>query len=165
MNGLSDAGRWLSYQQLRHAAEFKTGNIAVHWRGLSESHAEDLRARVLLGWRPIAEHSSLDLLEFDGGLEIRPSEADKGGAVRTLLSEVSPAAPAAYLGDDNTDEAAFRAIEGSGLSVLVRPKWRQTAAKMWLKPPDELQEFLRLWLKTSAERDVLGSGAAAAVNG
>ena len=67
LNGLSDADRWLGYQQLRHTAEFKAGSIAVHWRGLSESDAEDLRARVLLGWRPIAEHSGLDLLEFDGG--------------------------------------------------------------------------------------------------
>ena len=165
LDGLTDADRWLNYQQLRHTAEFKAGSIAVHWRGLAESDVEAIRARVLLGWRPIAEHSGLDLLEFDGGIEIRPSEADKGDAVRTFLCEVPPHAPVAYLGDDNTDEAAFRALEGRGLSVLVRPKLRPTAAQIWLKPPDELLEFLGLWLKTSTERDILGSGAAAAVNG
>ena len=52
LDGLSDADRWLGYQQVRHNAEFKAGSIAVHWRGMSEKDAEDLRARVLLGWRP-----------------------------------------------------------------------------------------------------------------
>jgi len=165
LNGLSDAERWLGYQQLRHTAEFKAGSIAVHWRGLSESDAEDLRARVLLGWRSIAESSGLDLLEFDGGVEIRASEADKGDAVRTFLSEISPDTPAAYLGDDTTDESAFRAMHGRGLCVLVRPGWRRTAAQLWLKPPDELLDFLGLWLKTCVEHDTFDSGAAAAVNG
>ena len=99
LDGLADAGRWLGYQQLQHTAEFKDGSIAVHWRGLSDSEAEDLRSRVLLGWRLIAEQSGLDLLEFDGGIEIRASGADKGGAVRILLSEIGPDAPVAYLGD------------------------------------------------------------------
>jgi trehalose 6-phosphate phosphatase len=164
-NALSDADRWLGGQQLRHTAEFKTGSIAVHWRGLSASGVEDLRARVLLGWRPIAEHSGLGLLEFDGGVEIRVREADKGDAVRIFLSEIGPDAPAAYLGDDNTDESAFHAMQGRGISVLVRPRWRQTAAQFWLKPPGELLAFLGLWLKACIESGAWDGGAAAAVNG
>lgn len=162
--GLSDAGRWLNYQDLRHTAEFKTGSIAVHWRGLSEIEVEFLRSRVLLGWHPIAKHSELDLLEFDGGVEIRASQADKGEAVRTFLREIPTHAPVAYLGDDNTDEAAFLALEGRGLGILVRPKWRQTSAKLWLKPPRELLDFLAMWLHTTTGCNELGSGAAAAVN-
>jgi trehalose 6-phosphate phosphatase len=162
---LSDADRWLGYQQLRHTAEVKTGSIAVHWRGLSESGAEDLRARVLLGWRPIAEYSGLDLLEFDGGVEIRVREADKGDAVSIFLSEISPDAPAAYLGDDTTDESAFHAMQGRGISVLVRSRWRQTAAQLWLKPPGELLAFLGLWLKACIESGTLDGGTVAAVNG
>jgi len=165
LNGLSDADRWLRYLQLRYVAEFKTGSIAVHWRGLSESVAEDLRARVLLGWRPIAEYSGLDVLEFDGGVEIRAREADKGDAVRTFLSEISPDTPVAYLGDDTTDESAFRALEGRGISALVRPTWRQTAAQLWLKPPGELLDFLELWLRSCAGHDAFDGGAARAVNG
>jgi trehalose 6-phosphate phosphatase len=165
LDGLSDADRWLGYQQVRHAAEFKSGSIAVHWRGLSESAAEDLRARVELGWRPIAQHSQLNLLEFDGGVEIRATEADKGAAVRTFLDETPRAAPAAYLGDDTTDESAFCAMKDRGLSILVRPKWRQTSAQFWIKPPAELLDFLGLWLKTCAEGDSFNAGLAAAVNG
>jgi trehalose 6-phosphate phosphatase len=169
LQGLSDADRWLGYQQLRHTAEFKAGSIAVHWRGLSETDAEDLQGRALLGWRPIAEHSGLNLLEFDGGVEIRAFEADKGDAVRAFLGEIGSDTPVAYLGDDNTDESAFGAMQerveqGSGISVLVRPIWRDTAAQFWLKPPDELLDFLGSWWKTCAEHGALDGGAAAAVN-
>jgi trehalose 6-phosphate phosphatase len=165
LNGLSDADRWLGCQQLRQTAEFKAGSIAVHWRGMSDIEAENLRSRVLLGWRPIAEESGLDLLAFDGGMEIRAPGADKGDAVRVLLSEMRPHTPVAYLGDDTTDESAFRAMQDRGISVLVRPEWRQTTAQLWLKPPDELLEFLGSWLQACAQYDVSSSGAAAAVNG
>lgn len=165
LNALSDADRWLGYQQLRHTAETKTGSLAVHWRGLNEWEAEKLRGRVLLGWKPIAQQAGLDLLEFDGGVEICAREADKGDAVRTLLREVKPDSPAAYLGDDNTDENAFRAIQGQGLSVLVRPRWRHTAAQVWLKPPEELLRFLTRWLEACQKRDTFGDERAAAVNG
>jgi trehalose-phosphatase len=115
----------------------------------------------MLGWQPIAESSGLDLLQFDGGVEIRAREADKGVAVRTFLSEIDANTPVAYLGDDITDESAFLAINGRGISVLVRPDWRQTAAKLWLRPPDELREFFELWLKTCSKDNVAGSGAEA----
>ncbi len=166
LDGLSDADRWLTYQQLRHAAEFKTGGVAVHWRGLSDTDVEDLRSRVLLGWRPIAERNGLDLLEFDGGLEIRSRYANKGDAVRMVLNEISSDTPVAYLGDDATDESAFEAIQedGRGISVLVRPEWRQTAAQYWLKPPAELLDFLDLWLKTCLEQYSRDTKAAAASN-
>jgi len=148
-DALLDAGRWLDYQQVRQTAEFKTGSIAVHWRALSATDAEELRGRVLLGWKPIARLAGLELLEFDGGLEVRTPEADKGYAVQRLLGEMGANVPAAYLGDDTTDEGAFRAIQGRGLSILVRPRWRQSAAQLWLRPPDELLEFLGQWLASS----------------
>jgi trehalose 6-phosphate phosphatase len=53
------------------------------------------------------------------------------------------------LGDDTTDESAFQAINGRGLSVLVRPRYRATAAEAWLKPPDEVFDLLQRWLKAS----------------
>jgi trehalose 6-phosphate phosphatase len=164
LDALSDADRWLGHQQLRHNAEFKAGSIAVHWRGMSETEVNDLRARVMLGWRPIAEQSGLDLLEFDGGVEVRASEADKGDAVRTFLSEIDPNVPVAYLGDDTTDESAFLALRDRGISVLVRPTWRETAAQFWLQPPDELLDFLGLWLKTCVDHNAAIRGAAKAMN-
>jgi trehalose-phosphatase len=144
---LSSAENWLHYQDLQETAEFKTGSIAVHWRGLGECEAQALRGRVLLGWKPIAKQTHLHLMEFDGGIEIRAREADKGDAVRTIMSEMESDTPAVFLGDDVTDEHAFEAMNGRGLSVLVRPRYRTTtAAQLWLKPPFEVFDLLAQWL-------------------
>ncbi|HVI07092.1 MAG TPA: trehalose-phosphatase [Candidatus Binatia bacterium] len=149
---LNKAKDWLCSHDLKEVAEFKTGSIAVHWRGLRTEESEWLRGRVLLGWRPIVRNTSLQLLNFDGGLEIRTPIANKGDAVRKMLSEMPPASPAAYLGDDNTDEQAFQAINESGLSILVRPCWRDTLARAWITPPDELKTFLTQWLEATKQK-------------
>ena len=62
--------------------------------------------------------------------------------------------PAAYLGDDSTDEHAFEAMNGHGLSVLVRPRYRPTAAQLWLRPPDEVLDLLEQWLEACEKGNV-----------
>jgi len=88
------------------------------------------------------------LLEFESGLELRAGR-DKGEVVRMILEETGNTGPRpiAYLGDDLTDEAAFRAIKEQGLGVLARRQWRATDADVWLRPPGELKAFLKRWLR------------------
>jgi trehalose 6-phosphate phosphatase len=151
LHALADADRWLRYQGLHNRAEFKTGAVAFHWRGLDETTAAETRGQVLLGWLPIAQSTPMELLEFDGGIEMRMPGRDKGDAVRTILDEIGPEVPVAYLGDDLTDERAFLALGTLGLSVLVRPEWRETAAALWIRPPGGLREFLTRWLRACRE--------------
>jgi trehalose 6-phosphate phosphatase len=131
--------------------EHKPGSLALHWRGLPDQEVADIRDRVLMGWLPIAENSYLTLQHFDGGVEIRIAERNKGDAVRAILAELDVDAPVAYLGDDDTDEDAFRALQDRGLRVLVRPHWRETAADLWLRPPAQLLAFLSDWLKACGQ--------------
>jgi trehalose 6-phosphate phosphatase len=145
LRALADADRWLRHQGLHNRAEFKTGTVAIHWRGLDEAMAAETRARVLLGWLPIAQRTPMELLEFDGGIEMRMPGLDQGDAVGTILGEIGPEIPVAYLGDDMTDERAFIALGTRGLSVLVRPEWHKTAAALWIRPPDGLRNFLTRW--------------------
>ncbi len=151
LRALADADGWLRHQGLHHRAEFKTGAVAIHWRGLDEATAAETRGQVLLGWSPIAQSTPMELLEFDGGIEMRMPGRDKGDAVRTILDEIGPEVPIAYLGDDLTDERAFLALGTLGLSVLVRPEWRKTAAALWISPPEGLREFLTRWLQACRE--------------
>ena len=60
---------------------------------------------------------------------------------------LEPAAlPVAYLGDDLTDEDAFAAIGDRGFSILVRTEVRESFARFWLRPPEELLGFLDQWI-------------------
>lgn len=147
LRAMADADRWLRHQGLHSRAEFKTGAVAIHWRGLDEAAAAETRRQVLLGWLPIAQSTPMQLLEFDGGIEMRMPGRDKGDAVRIILDEIGPEVPVAYLGDDITDERAFLALGNRGLTVLVRPEWRKTAAALWIRPPEGLRDFLTRWLQ------------------
>ena len=76
------------------------------------------------------------------------SIATKASAVKTVLEEAGAAAVAAYLGDDRTDEEAFSALRPEDLPVLVRPRRRESRARVWLRPPGELTAFLLRWRRT-----------------
>lgn len=127
-------------------AEFKPGGIAIHWRGMAGRESERVEAEIRDAWTALAEHPVLKLLKFESGLELRVVRPDKGDAVTTIIAESDPDTQIAYLGDDLTDEDSFRALNGRGLTVLVRPERRETLAKLWLKPPHELIGFLEQWL-------------------
>ena len=109
--------------------ETKPASVALHWRGTSA----------------LAADGELELLEFDGGLELRARGCNKQHAVTAVLAETPRDAAVAYLGDDFTDEDAFAAVKPRGLAVLVRPESRETAADVWIRPPRELIAFLKRW--------------------
>ena len=70
--------------------------------------------------------------------------------MEAILEEAGAGGAVAFLGDDVTDEAAFRAVNAAGgahLSVLVRREWRETEADVWLRPPGELVGFLERWAR------------------
>jgi trehalose 6-phosphate phosphatase len=145
-SALKEAERWLISQGFEALAERKPGSIAVHWRGLAEATVSEIRRAVLQGWFPIAQSALLSVMEFDGGVEMRVPDLDKGDAVRIITEEMGSEAPIAFLGDDITDERAFDALGQRGLSVLVRTDWRKTSAQLWVRPPAELLEFLTRWM-------------------
>lgn len=144
---LQTARRALVAEGLSDRIETKPGSIAVHWRGLAQPDQHAIETQVRRIGQPQVLQNGLELLPFDGGLELRAPGKDKGDAVRTILAEAGPGVAAAYLGDDRTDENAFRAIKGRGLAVLVRLEPHSTIADAWIRPPDELRHFLRDWLQ------------------
>jgi trehalose 6-phosphate phosphatase len=128
--------------------EEKANAAVMHWRGVPQKKAKEVERRTRALFEPLAREYGLSLLEFESGIELRTGP-EKGDAVRKLLAESprSERRPAAYLGDDRTDESAFGAILGRGLGVLVRRERRESAAEVWLRPPEELRDFLERWLQ------------------
>lgn len=142
---LARARVWIEEMTLMAYCEHKPASLALHWRGLDAQTAAELRTMAQIGWAPLVHDGRLTLKSFDGGMELQVPGKDKGFAVRTVLDELDEQGVVAYLGDDLTDEDAFKAIKGKGLGILVRAEYRETAASIWLKPPEELLSFLAYW--------------------
>jgi trehalose 6-phosphate phosphatase len=81
--------------------------------------------------------------------EVRPSiKWDKGKALEFLLESLGYAGRAdvlpVYIGDDRTDEDAFKALRrrGQGVGILVSKHPKETSASFSLQEPAEVMEFL-----------------------
>jgi trehalose 6-phosphate phosphatase len=145
LRGLAEADMWVEEQGLEARCEQKPGCLALHWRGLDAESIARIRVKTSKKWSSLARRTGLQLIEFDGGIELRVPGRNKGHAVKTILKEMGGKAVVAYLGDDITDEDAFNTLKGKGLSILVRDQRRTTAADLRLKPPAELLDFLSRW--------------------
>lgn len=126
--------------------ERKAAAIALHWRGLASDAAAQLRGRLERALEPLTRQTGLELNLFDGGLELRVAGITKERAVRCVGAEAGEEAVMSYLGDDLTDEDAFRALGSEDLPVLVRAEPRSTAARLRLVPPQDVLGFLDRWL-------------------
>jgi trehalose 6-phosphate phosphatase len=142
---LEAAANWMARMGWNGCLERKPFGLGLHWRGMKPGETEEIRARVLEQLPHLVAGTGLSLHEFDGGLELRSPGITKGKAVQTILAEMQGETIAAYLGDDLGDEDAFGALKGRNLGVLVRDELRETKADLWLRPPDELLDFLRRW--------------------
>jgi len=132
------------------ALEDKTYTLSVHYRGVSA-----VKAKKLSVWLPawLREHSLGRNLSLQAGKkvwEIRPLSAwNKGAALNRILSvgRMKSHLPV-YLGDDLTDEDAFRALPPSGWGFKVTTSGRgSTAADAFVKNPAEVEKCL-LWFKS-----------------
>lgn len=133
--------------------EDKDVTATVHYRMVEDEAAVE---RVRETVRRIAgERDALRVTEGKQILEFRPDvDWDKGRAVSWLRETVHDDPGRyrpIYLGDDVTDEAAFRAVTDSGTAVLVGDGSRETAADYRVTDPEEVTRLLA-WL---AESEIL----------
>lgn len=123
--------------------EDKRFAAAVHYRLVAEARVPEVERIVdeVLAGRPELR-KALGKKVF----ELRPAiDWDKGRAVRWLLGALGldrPDVVPLYVGDDVTDEDAFRALRDRGIGVLVADAPRPTAARYSLRDVGEVREFL-----------------------
>ncbi|TQN40790.1 trehalose 6-phosphate phosphatase [Blastococcus colisei] len=94
--------------------EVKPASVAVHVRPVPDRVAA---AALLDEVRTLAD-SSLTMKPGKDVLELAVTDADKGSALLRLAGELGAAATV-YLGDDVTDEDAFRALGASDVTIKV----------------------------------------------
>lgn len=118
--------------------EEKDQTFAVHYRGVDrEGDAVD-RLEQWLASMP----ETLDAIWGKKVVEVRPEGLTKGTAVRRIAAQHPERVPV-YLGDDVTDEDAFRALqnlERNAITVCVGPG--ETRAEHRLADPDAVVRYL-----------------------
>jgi len=121
-------------------------SASVHFRGVRPDRIPEIR-RILREIIPTGP-ARLKLTRGKKVFEIRPAISwDKGQAVLCLLKRLDPQGRAmpVYLGDDRTDEDAFRVLSGRGLTVYVGEQ-RPTSARYRLSDVASVWRFLRALL-------------------
>jgi trehalose-phosphatase len=124
--------------------ERKRFSIAAHYRNVNESDIHKVERAVS---EVAARHRELRKMDGKKVYELLPDiDWDKGKAVLWLLEnqglERAKVRPI-YIGDDRTDEDAFRALGQRGVGILVSEQPRPTSASYSLKDPTEVERFLR----------------------
>lgn len=122
--------------------EAKPASCALHYRQATRNAAR--RARSLLS-KIVQEddvEKKLRVMQGKKVLEILPAIAwDKGEAVLWLLRKFGGERYPVYIGDDTTDEDAFRVLSGSGLTIRIG-RSAGTAAGYFIRSHDDVRGIL-----------------------
>ncbi len=127
------------------SAERKVATVALHVRGLDPVSASQAERSFRDSVAPLLD-GDLELRDFNGGVELRVRGRDKGDAITEILAELPPADLVVYVGDDQTDEDAFRALPVQGIGVKVGSPDQPTAAQGRLESCEDVLQFLRNWI-------------------
>jgi trehalose-phosphatase len=119
--------------------EDKGSAFALHYRGAADDAIHRGRVSLIRTLEPLS--GRLRMLEGDHIWEVLPGEIPgKGAAARRVWRMIRPAALPIYVGNDSTDEPAYRALAG-GITVQVGHP-RPSHAHFRLRHPGEVRRFL-----------------------
>ncbi len=138
-------------RELRSAAEGIEGaiverkryGVSLHYRLVKPSEVPALERAFD---RAACDHPGLRKTYGKMVLELRPDlEWGKGDAVLSIMGRLNAGGSnivPLFIGDDLTDEDAFRALEGRGIGIVVSDHPRPTAASYMLSDVAEVQVLL-----------------------
>ena len=123
--------------------EKKKFGFTLHYR---MANKEDKALIQIAFHRITTENSDAQIVTVMRGkkvLELAPKISwDKGKAALFILHELKRNYLSIYVGDDATDEAAFKALNEDGITIRVG-RSKNTAAKYYLKGQWEISRFLK----------------------
>lgn len=126
----------------RERTERKVATVAVHVRGLDDQEAAAIAHQLEVAWTAHLGNAGLEIRHFDGGIEIRALGRNKGDAVREMARNSPSGSFVLYIGDDETDEDAFRALPANGVGIKVGPPEAPTGAQGRLPSCEAVRRFL-----------------------
>jgi alpha,alpha-trehalase len=124
--------------------EQKKFAVAIHYRMADEDTVKKVHEEIRAS---MEDKDDLIWEEGKGMVEIKPAvDWHKGKAVLWLIEHLQMDTEKSlplYLGDDTTDEDAFRALKGKGSSILVDGNSQQTDADYLLESQRDVSDFIK----------------------
>jgi len=148
--GLDGAWKAIGARGLQSRVEKKRTGLVLHTRGLFPDADDSLHRATEAVWLPWTERAPLRLSTIHGGLELRAVGRDKGLATLDLHRRHGDVALVVYVGDDETDEDAFKALADRGFGIRVGKDDGPTSAHGRLPKPETMDEFLARWLDSES---------------
>lgn len=128
--------------------EDKTLSLSLHLRRVSRARRAHVRGLFARTVKPYLKRGAIRVTRGKLVVEVRPAvNWDKGSAVKLIRRQIqrdwsSRNILLCYLGDDETDEAAFRALGVHDFAIFVGGRKRTSAAVYYLRDPGEVEDFL-----------------------
>ncbi|MEA3328717.1 MAG: trehalose-phosphatase [Candidatus Omnitrophota bacterium] len=126
--------------------EDKRATVALHYRlAKGPKKVRQLKKIFRDITRPYVKDKKVRLKYGKKVLEAWPfSRVDKGWALKWIMNKLAVRKTLMiYLGDDRTDEDAFKAMGRRGISVFVGSEKKRSKAGYFLKDTGEVKEFLK----------------------
>lgn len=126
--------------------------LAVHYRLVAKKHVTAVKSVFNQVAAPAIENDKIRVTAGKKVFEIRPPvDWHKGRIVAWLLRKSLSARSSRsvfpiYIGDDLTDEDAFKILKNTGLTIVVG-KTSRSNAQYFVRDTDEVIQFLKMILK------------------
>ncbi len=132
--------------------EEKKFSVAAHYRKVKKE--SDLQYIEKIIEQIIEDHKELRMLKGKKVFEILPNiDWDKGKAIRWILDAMGllwENTSTFYIGDDTTDEYAFRTLITRGTAIMVTDDpFKPSTADFQLNSPEEVKKFFEKIIKNS----------------
>jgi trehalose 6-phosphate phosphatase len=142
--------------------ENKKFGVSLHFRAVKKEDIQPVKKVFHAVANEFLEEKRLDVIKGKKVIELTPHVSwNKGSAVLWILKQLKDKCVPVYIGDDQTDETAFKALSRRGLTIRVA-KSKKTAAHYYLKGhwevPRLLKEILEYKKTTACGKQLKGVG-------
>ena len=133
--------------------EEKKFSVAVHYRLVDQQHLPKIKNSLN---KIIQDNQSLRIMSGKKVFEILPKiDWDKGRAIRWVMQAMKISwtdTSVVYIGDDTTDEDAFRIVRTRGTGILVADQPKESTADFQLFSTEEVKKLFEEIIDHADER-------------
>jgi trehalose 6-phosphate phosphatase len=123
--------------------ENKKYTVSLHFRSVQKENIKSVKKVFHEVVNEFSENKSLGIIRGKKVLELTPDVSwNKGSAALWMLKNLKDKCLPIYIGDDRTDETAFKALNRKGITIRIG-KAKKTAAHYYLKGHWEVPRLLK----------------------